>query len=259
MQFDQLKRREVMTLLGGAAAAWPLAVHAQQGRRMHLVGVIMPFAETDAEVQVRVRAFRGELQKLGWTEGGNLQLDERWTTDDMDRVKSNVTSLLKLTPDVVVATGGRVIPLLKKMTQSIPIVMMTADPVGAGIVESLARPGGNITGFSLYEFSIIGKTLEVLKKLAPNILQAALIYNPDNPLRSLFARLKPMPVPFPFNRSSCPFTDSITLTVRWQTWRRNKTSALYSRQMSLSAHCGNKSPVSSPSTACPQYFRIQHR
>jgi putative ABC transport system substrate-binding protein len=118
----------------------------------------------------------------------NVQFDERWSTDDMNRVRANAANLLEQKPDVVVASGGRVIPILKQMTRSVPIVMITADPVGAGIVDSLARPGGNITGFSLYEFSIIGKTLEMLKKIAPNIVRVGLIYNPDNPTTAFVVR-----------------------------------------------------------------------
>jgi putative tryptophan/tyrosine transport system substrate-binding protein len=114
-----MKRREFITLLG-SAVAWPLVARAQQSERMRRVGILIPFAESDAEVQIRVRAFREELQRLGWTEGNNLQFDERWTTDNMERVRANAASLLELKPDVVVATGGRVIPILKQMTRSVP-------------------------------------------------------------------------------------------------------------------------------------------
>jgi ABC-type uncharacterized transport system substrate-binding protein len=114
-----MKRREFITLLGGAVA-WPLVARAQQSERMRRVGILIPFAESDAEVQIRVRAFREELQRLGWTEGNNLQFDERWTTDNMERVRANAASLLELKPDVVVATGGRVIPILKQMIRSVP-------------------------------------------------------------------------------------------------------------------------------------------
>ena len=183
-----MNRRKAITMLGGAAAAWPLTARAQQPERMRRVAMLIPFAETDAGMQLRVHAFREELRKLGWMEGGNLELDQRWTTDDMNQVRANAANLLELRPDVVITTGGRVIPIFKQMTQTVPIIMMTADPVGAGLVESLARPGGNITGFSVFEFSLIGKTLEILKKIVPEISRVAMIYNRDNPTTSFFVR-----------------------------------------------------------------------
>jgi putative ABC transport system substrate-binding protein len=181
-------RRQFISALGGTVVAWPLAAGAQPAERMRRVGVLVPFPQSDAEAQTRIRVFRQELQKLGWTEGTNVQFDERWTNDDMDRVRADAAAIVGLKPDVIVTTGGRVIPILKQMTQSVPIVMNTADPVGAGIVDSLARPGGNITGFSLYEFSIIGKSIEMLKKIAPNVVRVALIFNADNPTTKFFVR-----------------------------------------------------------------------
>jgi putative tryptophan/tyrosine transport system substrate-binding protein len=183
-----MRRRDVLRLLGGTAVSWPLTAVAQQPQRMRRVGILMPFSQSDTAAQTRVRAFREELQGLGWSEGRNLQFDERWTADEMDRVRSNAVSLLELKPDVVVAAGGRVAPILKQMSRSVPMVIITADPVGAGIVDSLARPGGNITGFSLYEFSLIGKSVEMLKKVAPNLLRVALLYNSDNPTTAFFVR-----------------------------------------------------------------------
>jgi putative tryptophan/tyrosine transport system substrate-binding protein len=121
--------------------------------------------------------------------GQQNQFDERWATDNMELVRSNATSLLERKPDIVVAIGGRVIPILKQMTHSVPIVVAgTVDPVGTGLVASLARPGGNITGFSLTELSIIGKFLELLKQISPNVSRMALIYNPDNPTTAFFQR-----------------------------------------------------------------------
>ena len=118
-----MKRREFITLIGGAAAAWPLAARAQQGERMRRVGILMPFPKGDPEFEVRVRAFRQELAKLGWTDGGNLQFDERWTADHMDRVWAEAASLIASNPDAVLATGGRVIPVLMQLSRSIPIVV----------------------------------------------------------------------------------------------------------------------------------------
>ena len=187
-----MNRRGFITLLGGAAAApsflWPLAARAQQGDRMRRVGILMPFPKGDTEQGTRVRAFRQELGKLGWTDGGNVQFDERWTADNMDVVRANATSLMASNPDAVLATGGRVIPILMQLSRSIPIVIPgSSDPVAVGWVTSLSRPGGNITGFTLFEISIVGKSLEILKQIAPATVRVALIYNPDNP-NSVFYR-----------------------------------------------------------------------
>jgi ABC-type uncharacterized transport system substrate-binding protein len=184
-----MKRREFITLLGGAAVAWPLAAHAQQLREsVRRVGILMPYPETEQEMHARVRAFKEELQRLGWIEGGKIEFDDRWTTDNMELVRSNAASLVESNPDAIVALGGRVIPVLKQMTRSVPLVVMTVDLIGTGLVASLAHPGGNITGFSVFELAIIGKLLALLKEIAPNVSRAALIYNPDNPSTAFFQR-----------------------------------------------------------------------
>ncbi len=184
-----MKRREFITLLGGAAAVWPLAARAQQGERMRRVGILMPFSPSDKEIQNRVQAFKEELRNRGWTAGANVQFDERWTTDNMDLIHAAATNLLELKPDVVVAVGGRVIPILMKMTSSIPIIIPGGtNPVERGWVKSLAQPGGNVTGFAIAELSIIGNMLQTLKEIAPNTSHAAMIYNPDNPEAGRFGR-----------------------------------------------------------------------
>src|SRR6266481_4726604 len=130
-----MKRREFITLAVGAAAAWPLAAYAQQGARMPRVGILMPFPKGDAELDTRVRAFRQELGKLGWTDGANVQFDERWTADNMDRVRAEAASLIASNPDAILATGGRVIPILMALSRSIPIVSPgSSDPIGVGWV-----------------------------------------------------------------------------------------------------------------------------
>jgi putative ABC transport system substrate-binding protein len=182
VQFDRLKRREFITLLAGTAAAWPLAARAQQAPRLRRVGILMPYPPTDTDYQTRVGALREELQRLGWTRGGNIEFDERWTTENMDLVRANAANLVELKPDVIVALGGRVIPVLMQLTRMVPIIIPgTNDPVGTGYVESLARPGGNVTGFAMMEFSVFGKILETLKQIAPATSRVAMIYNPDNP------------------------------------------------------------------------------
>jgi putative tryptophan/tyrosine transport system substrate-binding protein len=150
---------------------------------------LIPFPPSDMESQTRVRAFREELRNRGWTAGGNVQFDERWTTDNMDLIRAAAANLVELKPDVIVATGGRVIPVLMQMTRSIAIIIPGGiDPVARGWVESLARPGGNVTGFASLEGSIVGKMLQTLKEIAPSISRVAMIFNPDNPGAALVAR-----------------------------------------------------------------------
>jgi putative tryptophan/tyrosine transport system substrate-binding protein len=177
-----MRRREFITLAGSVAWTRPLAGRAQQAGRMRRVAILMPYPPTDAEMQGRVRALRQELAKFGWAAGVNIQFDERWTTDNMDLVRANASGLLELNPDVVVATGGRVIPIVMQLTQMIPIVIPGgSDPVGVGWVKSIARPGGNVTGFAILEASVFGKALQLLKEIVPNLQRVALIFNPDNP------------------------------------------------------------------------------
>jgi len=184
-----MKRRQVITLLGGAVAAWPLAARSQQGERMRRIGILMPLPPTNAEMQARVRAFREELRKRGWAASVNAQFDERWTSDNMDLIRSAAANLVELNPDVILAVGARVVPILMELTRSIPIVTPSgSEPIARGYAESLARPGGNVTGFATFEFSVIGKMLQTLKEIAPNLAHVSMIYNPDNPAGALYAR-----------------------------------------------------------------------
>ena len=190
---SSITRRASITALGGAAASslsWPLAARAQQpAGRVRRVGIVMPYAEGDADYQIRVRLLRQELGRLGWTDGGNIQFDERWTTDNMDRVRAEAASLMASNPDAVVAIGGRVVPVLMQLSRSVPIVVAGAgDPVGTGWVASLARPGGNVTGFTMFELSMFGKTLETLKQIAPATVRVALVFNPENPNSVVYRR-----------------------------------------------------------------------
>ena len=184
----QIRRRKFIALLGGAAA-WPLGAQGQQPRQARRIGILMPYPKSDAEYQSYVRAFRQELARLGWSEGGNVQFDERWSTGDMDMVRADAANLVALNPNVIVIVGDRVIPVLTKLTRSIPIVVaLTTDPIASGAVESLARPGGNVTGFSLIEFSMFGKMLEILKRLSPGVSRVGMMYNPDNPVGAAYFR-----------------------------------------------------------------------
>jgi putative ABC transport system substrate-binding protein len=176
-----LKRRDFITLLGGTAVAWPFAVRAQQPDRPRRVGVLTPVGENDQEGRSRVAAFRAGLRDLGWTEGGNLHVDYRWAAGDAGRIRAYATELVRLKPDVILANSTPVVAALRGETRSIPIVFSgVSDPIGIGLVESLARPGGHITGFANFEPSIGGKWLEVLKELATDVRRVVFLFNPRN-------------------------------------------------------------------------------
>ena len=173
-----MKRRQFITLLGGAAAAWPLAAHAQQPDRVRRIGVLMTLAADDPEGQARVAAFRQGLQQLGWTGGHEVQIEIRWATSNIE-ARKHAAELVALAPDLILATGSPTVAALQQATRSVPIVFVNvADPVGAGFVDGLARPGGNITGFALYEYSMSGKFLELLKEIAPRVTRVAVLRDP---------------------------------------------------------------------------------
>jgi putative ABC transport system substrate-binding protein len=170
-----MKRRQFITLLG-TAAAWPLAVRAQQGQRTRRIGVLLPAAADDAVYQTRMAAFLGGLQQLGWADGRNVRIDTRWAAGDADLIRKYAGELVALGPDVVMAFTSGTVPPLQQVTRAIPIVFaIVADPVGAGYVESLARPGGNVTGFTTFEYALAGKWLELLKEIAPRTARVAVL------------------------------------------------------------------------------------
>jgi putative tryptophan/tyrosine transport system substrate-binding protein len=174
-----VRRREFIGLLGGAVAAWPLAARAQQSNRVRLVGVLLAMAPSDPEAQLRVKAFEAGLRELGWTEGRNLRLEYRWAPGDATLLHSQATELVGLAPDLILATSTPVLAALRQGT-SLPIVFVqVTDPVGGGFVPNLARPGGYLTGFTSFEFTIGSKWLEALKHVAPKVKRVALIFNPD--------------------------------------------------------------------------------
>ena len=176
MQFDQLKRRELIALLGGAGVALPLAVRAQQAERVRRIGVLMNFSADDAEGQARLAAFLQGLQQAGWSVGGNIRIDYRWGAGDAELFRKYAAELVALAPDVILASGNPSVAALQQATRSVPIVFAPiGDAVASGFVESLARPGGNITGFSAFEYSLSGKWLELLKELSPRVSRAAIV------------------------------------------------------------------------------------
>jgi len=172
-------RRQFITLLSGAAAAWPLAARAQQGGRMRRVGVLQNLASDDPAEQARLMAFGQGLQELGWTIGQNVRIENRWSAGDPDRIRRNTEEMVALAPDVILASGNAGVAPLLQATRTVPVVfVIVPDPVGAGFVDSLARPGGNATGFIAYEYGLSGKWLEVLKEIAPGVTRAAVIRDP---------------------------------------------------------------------------------
>ena len=173
-----MKRREFITLLGGAAAAWPLAAGAQQADRLRRIGVLMSLAADDPESQARLAAFAQGLQQLGWTIGQNVRVDYRWALN-ADTTRKYAAELVALAPDVILAASSPSVAALQEATRTAPIVFATViDPVGAGFVENLARPGRNVTGFLLFEYGISGKWLDLLKQIAPGVARAAVLRDP---------------------------------------------------------------------------------
>jgi putative tryptophan/tyrosine transport system substrate-binding protein len=178
-----MKRREFITLLGGAAATWPLAARTQQPDRVRRIGVLMNGAADDPEQQARLTGFLQGLQQLGWTDGRNVRIDTRWGAGDVERFRSYAAELVALVPDVILASGSPVMASLQQATRTVPIVFaLVSDPVGSGYVASLARPGGNATGFASTEFGISGKWLELLKEITPGVTRVAVLRDPANAL-----------------------------------------------------------------------------
>jgi putative ABC transport system substrate-binding protein len=174
-----MKRRDFITLLGGAAAAWPLAAHAQQPDRMRRIGVLMSLAESDPEAQARVTAFLQGLQTLGWAEGRNVRIDIRWAASDASLMQQFARELVELQPDLILSHNTPTTASLLRQTRTIPIVfVVVSDPVGSGFVASFPRPSGNVTGLTNIEPTMAGKWLELLKEIAPIVARVALLFNP---------------------------------------------------------------------------------
>ena len=177
-----MKRREFIAGIGSAAAAWPAVARAQQGERIRRIGILLPAAASEPEVQTRLIAFVQGLAQLGWIVGQNVRIDTRWATTSAGEIRRHAAELVALAPDVILAHGASTVGPLLQASRSVPIVFpVVGDPVGAGFVDSLARPGGNATGFSVNEYSIGGKMLELLKEIAPDLIRVAVLRDPATP------------------------------------------------------------------------------
>ena len=185
-----IRRREFVALLGGAAAAWPLAAHAQQGQRVRRIGVLMGLVASDPEAQSRVAAFEHGLRELGWVKGRNLWIEYRWAGGGENVLRNHASELIAMAPDLILANSTPVTAALREQSRVVPIVFtQVTDPVGEGLVPNLAHPRGNLTGFTSFEFSIGTKWLELLKQTAPHVTRVALVFNPHSaPFADLFVR-----------------------------------------------------------------------
>jgi len=182
-----MKRRAFITLLGGSAAAWPLAVRAQQGERMRRIGVLMNGTATETVPQSYVAEFVQGLRQLGWIEGRNLRVEVRWNAGDAALARIYAAQLIGLTPDVILAASTTNLTVIQQATNSVPVVFVqVSDPVEQGFVANITKPGGNLTGFSMYDFSVGGKWVDLLKEIAPSLSRVAVMFNPDTSPQSKF-------------------------------------------------------------------------
>jgi putative ABC transport system substrate-binding protein len=250
-------RRELITLLGGAAVAWPLAARAQQGDRMRRIGVLNPFAENDPEVQANITAFRQALQKLGWTDGRNLRIDYRWGGANPERIRAHATELVALEPDVILVSSPLALQPLQQETRSIPIVFTgVSDPVGSGFVVSLAHPGGNITGFAVAEFSMYGKYLELLKEVAPDVIRVAVMMNPEQvPQAGNWRAIETVAPSFRVQLTAAHVRDSAEIERAIEAFARESNGGLIVLPSALTIVHRGLIIALQLGTACPQFTR----
>jgi putative tryptophan/tyrosine transport system substrate-binding protein len=216
-----MQRREFITLLGGAAAAWPLAARAQQPERTRRIGVLMLYPENDPEGQLRATAFRQGLQKLGWVVGRNVQIDFQWGLGDADWIRSAAAQELRLSPDVILANGTPAAKMMQQTSRTVPVIFIAgSDPVLDGLVPSLAHPGGNLTGFYVFEPSLGAKLLELLKEMAPHVRHVAILSNPDANPASWFASALAAAPRFAVEVVSAPLRDSTEIEAAMAQWGR---------------------------------------
>jgi putative ABC transport system substrate-binding protein len=222
-----MKRREFIALLG-AAAAWPLTARAQQGGHMRRISVLMLYPENDPEGQLRATAFRRELEKLGWTIGGSVQINYHWGTGNADWIRSATARLLQVAPDVILANGDAAARIVQQSTSTVPVIFIAGgDPVADGLVQSLARPGGNVTGFAVLEPSLGAKLLELLKEIAPSLARVAILFNPDNPgNQRVFASAKKVAPRFAVEVIAAPLGKAAEIEAAMTQWGRQSAFGL---------------------------------
>ena len=222
------RRKFLATLGGGAAAAWPLAARAQQSERMRRIGVLLLYPENDPQGQLRATAFRQGLEKLGWTVGRNVQIDFHWGLGDADWIRSAAAQLLRLAPDVILANGDAATRMMQQSTRTVPIIFIAgSDPVAEGLVQSLAHPGGNLTGFLVLEPSLGAKLLELLKEIAPSVARIAILFNPDNPGNRRLATWATAAAPkFAVDVVAAPLRESAEIEAAMTEWGHDPTYGL---------------------------------
>jgi putative ABC transport system substrate-binding protein len=210
MRFNYLRRRDLIKLLGGGAAAWPFTASAQQSNRAHRIGVLMGIADSDPEANLRAEALRKGLHELGWTENLNIHLDFRWTAGDIDQARLFANEIVALKPDVIVVHSTPAVNALRKLTSTIPMVfVLIGDPIGSGFIATLAHPGGQLTGFMNVDAPMAGKWLELLKEIAPKVGRVALIFNPrTSPYRSYLESFESSAPTFQVQAVATPVLDA---------------------------------------------------
>ena len=195
-----MRRRDFFKVIAGSAVGWPLSARAQRPDAMRKIGMIMGFPEGDPQARPRVNAFLAALQELGWNDGGNIKMEYRWAAGEADRIRAAAADLVAQAPDIIVANGSEVTSAVKSYTRAIPIIFVqVSDPVGLGVVESLARPGGNVTGLTHFEYSVSEKWLQLLKEIAPSVSRVVVLLNSSNPAanghyRAIEAVVRPLGV-----------------------------------------------------------------
>ncbi len=223
-----MRRRGFIAGLG-SAVAWPVAARGQQAERMHRIGVLMNFPEADTEGNARLVAFLQRMRELGWSDGHNLKLESRWSGADIDRMRTFAREIVVQQPDLIVAVGTPATSAVMRETSTIPIVFtQVSDPVGGGLVTNLARPGGNVTGFTLFEFSIKSKWLQTIKEIAPNVTRVAVLFNPTTaPYAPLYLRsVEDSTSSFAVDFSTLPLQDAVELEPTIKTLAATPNSAL---------------------------------
>ena len=222
-----MRRRDFITLVGGVAVAWPLPAHAQQPERMRQIGVLMLYPENDPQGQLRATAFQEGLQKLGWVVGRNVQIDFRWGVGDVDWIRSAAAQLLRLAPDVILANGTPAAKTMQQASRTVPVIFIAgSDPVLDGLVPSLAHPGGNLTGFYVFEPSLGAKLLELLKEIAPKVARVAILYNPDTNPASWTASAAAAAPKFAVEVVTAPLRDSKEIEAAMAQWGREPNVGL---------------------------------